>query len=182
MFDYTFLIFTHWDQIQRQVKSLEDYFLHGTEELKELRSKCGDRVFIFDNNSRDERQVEIIVEAMEKNLKRFNGKCFSNLVFKGIEAFFHQYLTMSKQQKELHRQMDGLSESVLGKGIDIDVMLSSSDLESENAYQERLKNEYGDDERDKLRRIIADGEKQKQNGIFAMLIRFFKKLFTKLVF
>ena len=180
MFQYTFLILTHWDQVKGQVKSLDEYFKCGSPELKDLQVKCEKKCFVLENNSGDERQIEKIIEQMERNLQRFGGKCFSNVIFRGLEQFFHQYCINAKKQKQLTEELDQLSQSIMGDTADIELMMSSTDEESENAYQKRLNDEGGDDERDKLRRRIADDHKG-QKGIFDMLIRFFQKLFAKIV-
>lgn len=180
--EYLFLVVTHWDQVQAQAGSLDNYFRHGNEELLRLKSRCKGGAFTISNNGITEDgndQVEKIVKMIDGNLERLGGKCFSNGIFEEMERYFN----LHDNCKAACETIGGIFQCLANYRHYNEAPKASTDDESE---QPIAKERYGYGNmqihsagRDKWRRGIADAKVK--HGFFAKLVNFFRSMFEALL-
>ena len=72
-------------------KPLDNYFQKGSKELNDLKDMCQGGCYTITNkgSSGEKReQAGKIIRAIDRNLGAFDGKCFSNKFFLGLEMYF----------------------------------------------------------------------------------------------
>ena len=183
--EYMFLVLTHWDLIQEEAESLDNYFRRGNKELQRLKSMCKGGAFTISNKgtTKDRNyEVENIVKMIGANLERLGGKCFSNSIFQQMEWFYNlhdNYTAVSGKVRGMIQRLENYRHHN-------EALQSSTDEESERLcakerYDYMHEHSTG---RDKLRREITDEEneeKEVKRGFFAKLVRFFRRKFEVLL-
>ncbi|CAL9687111.1 unnamed protein product [Knipowitschia caucasica] len=96
--NYTMVLFTHGDQLQRQ--NIESYIAENAD-LRELIQSCHNRYHVFNNEIKDEKQTYKLFDIIEEMIGSNGGGFYTNEMFKRAEEAI---------EKEKHRLLMELEE------------------------------------------------------------------------
>lgn len=117
IYDYTIIIFTGKDNLDRHKTSLSSYLKTSTQGLKKLTEKCGGRVIAFNNNLENqgsEEQVKSLFELISQNMKKNGYKHYTSVMYMEAEKIIKIKEEKMKQKaiEEKERQMQEMKKQV----------------------------------------------------------------------
>uniref|UniRef100_A0A3B3DIV5 GTPase IMAP family member 8 n=1 Tax=Oryzias melastigma TaxID=30732 RepID=A0A3B3DIV5_ORYME len=84
---FTIILFTRGDELQRHRKRIEDFIKKGTSELQNLIRDCGGRYHVFNNlDENNQQQVRELITKIDSMVKNNGGSCFSNEMLEEAEC------------------------------------------------------------------------------------------------
>lgn len=112
---FTYILLTGGDTLKRHKSSLQEYIEKKCDEsFKHLITECEKRIHVFDNYDEENRkQVEELIEKIEKMVEKNGGNCYTNEMFQEAEAAIQKEVErllkekeeeMRKEREELQRQ------------------------------------------------------------------------------
>ncbi len=104
---HTIVVFTGYDNLERDDISIEEYVEELEENCKNLIEECGDRYIAIDNtlkpNSKDNiQQIKALLEMGEALIRQNNGSCYSNEMLQ--EASMILQAKREKTEREIKRK------------------------------------------------------------------------------
>lgn len=104
MFQYSIVLFTRKDYLDQEGKLFDDFIKSVPPTLQTFIEKCGRRVIAFNNrlkgDERDE-QVRELLSMILKNVKRNNGKCYSNEMYEKAEKILQKREEQIRKEAQL---------------------------------------------------------------------------------
>ncbi|XP_061585711.1 GTPase IMAP family member 8-like [Cololabis saira] len=98
---FTFILFTYGDTLEREEKSVEDYIREGDDSIQKLIHDCGGRFHVFNNYDKNNRQqVRDLIRKIDEMLKRNRGNCYTNEMLQEAEAAIKKEMERILQEKE----------------------------------------------------------------------------------
>ncbi|CAK6982221.1 GTPase IMAP family member 4-like, partial [Scomber scombrus] len=140
---YSMVLFTHGDQLKE--KSIEE-FLKNSKDLKELVAKCNGQYHVFNNEVKDRSQVSELLEKI-KNINEQNGGSYYNTeMFQNAErAIEEEKQRILKEKEEQNRkELEELMKKI------------------EEKFEQRMRAEKADREREKELRDAHEKEKEEE--------------------
>lgn len=126
---------------------------------------CKGGVFPINNKGNDDEknnQVQNIITKIDENLKRLGGKSFHHMVM----TYLEMYLKNAR-----HSQMKGTVHGLSYRTYRDETETSPADAESKPWRQRKFK---CPDQRDRLRRQIADEKKEKKDAFFQQFLAYIR--------
>ncbi|XP_061586286.1 GTPase IMAP family member 8-like isoform X2 [Cololabis saira] len=109
---FTIILFTNGDALEREEKSIEDYIREGNDSFQKLIDDCGGRFHVFNNYDKNNRQqVRDLIRNIDEMLKRNKGNCYTNETLQEAEAAIKKEMERILQEKveEIQREKEELT-------------------------------------------------------------------------
>lgn len=103
IFNYLIVLISRKDDLDREGKDMLYFKRTSTDKLKLFINKCGGRLIAFDNTLEGEKQdaqVKELLTMILKNVKKNEGKCYSDEMYKQME------IEIKKQEEEKIKQLN----------------------------------------------------------------------------
>ena len=91
VWNYTFLLITHWDQMEEKRIRFDEYKENATADLKEVLGKCNGKCYPI-GNRKARKQAKHVILKIEENVKIFGGGCFTNDLTENIENLLNEWI------------------------------------------------------------------------------------------
>ncbi|PON81440.1 AIG1-type guanine nucleotide-binding (G) domain containing protein [Trema orientale] len=134
---YTILVFTGGDALEND-QTLEDYLGEFSEPLKDICTRCENRLVLFDNKTEDEskkvNQVQQLLSLVNKVIEQNGGQLYTNEIFAevnqgskklrdqqepidSLEGYSEQHISRLKEQLQLENdeQLNRISETIASR-------------------------------------------------------------------
>ncbi|XP_061586289.1 golgin subfamily A member 6-like protein 22 [Cololabis saira] len=108
---FTIILFTYGDTLEREEKSVEDYIRGGDDSFQKLINDCGGRYHVFNNTDKHNRQqVRDLIRKIDEMLKRNKGNCYTNEMLQETEAAIkkEKERILQKKVEEIRREKEEL--------------------------------------------------------------------------
>ena len=102
VYEYSLVLFTRGDDLEGDSMSLIDLLKQAPEHLRNFIKKCGGRTVVFNNNLKGEendKQVQCLLIFVLENVRKNNGKYYTNEIFIEAETFIRNLEAERKQIK-----------------------------------------------------------------------------------
>lgn len=118
--EYLILLFPRKDDLDYDGIKLEDYIKRVPVELQTFIKKCGGRTIAFNNREKGDKQntqVKELLSMISKNIKKNDGKCYSNEMYEKVEIEIRkimeermQNLIRREQQSYMYVEKETMKE------------------------------------------------------------------------
>ncbi|XP_026036426.1 GTPase IMAP family member 4-like [Astatotilapia calliptera] len=82
---YMIVLFTHGDDLEDQEITIQQYVREAKPELREVIQGCGNRFHVFNNRSKDRKQVEELIKKIDDLVAGRGGTYYTNAMFREVE-------------------------------------------------------------------------------------------------
>lgn len=109
MFQYSIILFTRKDYLDEEGIHLDDFIKRVPPTLQTFIEKCGRRVIAFNNRLKgDERdkQVRELLSMILNNVKKNNGECYKNEMYKEAEKFLQEREAETRKKAQFERDKE----------------------------------------------------------------------------
>lgn len=103
--NYTMIVFTHKDQLEKQKLTINDFLQNCDPELQNLVKSCKNRVFCLNNESARYPQFKSLLNDIEKMVSENGGMHFTNDMFEEAENCIQEI-----QKQNLDKKVKGYKE------------------------------------------------------------------------
>ncbi|CAI5671068.1 unnamed protein product [Oreochromis niloticus] len=82
---YMIVLFTHGDDLEDQEITIQQYVRESKPELRQVIQSCGNRFHIFNNRSRDRKQVEELMKKIDDMVAGNGDTYYTNAMYREVE-------------------------------------------------------------------------------------------------
>uniref|UniRef100_A0A3B3BN93 AIG1-type G domain-containing protein n=2 Tax=Oryzias melastigma TaxID=30732 RepID=A0A3B3BN93_ORYME len=177
---FTIILFTRGDDLQRNDQSIEDYIEQDTKSLKKLIRDCGDRYHVFNNcDKTDQQQVSELMTKIDTMVKKNGGGYFSNKMLEEAEAAIQKETDrilkekeeeIRKEKQELTRKHEEEMQEMKRKmEEEMEKLQLKSELKlkemNENIRKEQEQQQKEQDKREKKNKERQEDEERKREAL-----------------
>ncbi|KAF6721651.1 GTPase IMAP family member 4 [Oryzias melastigma] len=177
---FTIILFTRGDDLQRNDQSIEDYIEKDTYSLKKLIRDCGDRYHVFNNcDKTDQQQVSELMTKIDTMVKKNGGSFFSNKMLEEAEAAIQKETDrilkekeeeIRKEKQELTRKHEEEMQEMKRKmEEEMEKLQLKSELKlkemNENIRKEQEQQKEEQDEREKKNKERQEDEERQREAL-----------------
>ncbi|XP_018534678.1 GTPase IMAP family member 7 isoform X2 [Lates calcarifer] len=81
---YMMVLFTRGGDLGNM--TIQEYIREGKEDLQRVIQQCGSRLHVFDNNSKDRKQVEELIRKIDYMVEGNGGSCYTDKMYEEVQA------------------------------------------------------------------------------------------------
>ncbi|KAM9792253.1 uncharacterized protein ACB057_010781 [Neosynchiropus ocellatus] len=149
---YSMVLFTHGDQLEG---SFEEFFQESTA-LQDLVSRCNGEYLVFNNKSKDHRQVTQLLQKIRSIVERNGGSHYTNSMFQEAEKTIEleKQRILAEKAEKIRREKEEMTKAIQAK-FEKDLKRMQKEL------QERMDNEMSE-EKAKVQEMREEQVKQRE--------------------
>ena len=85
IYKYFIVLFTRLDELEKHKITINQHLESSPPELIQFIKKCGGGVFGFNNEIKNESQVQVLLQGIRENVSKNGGKCYTNEMYTKAE-------------------------------------------------------------------------------------------------
>ncbi|CAI5671069.1 unnamed protein product [Oreochromis niloticus] len=82
---YMIVLFTHGDDLEDQEITIQQYVCEAKPELRQVIQRCGNRYHVFNNKSKDRKQVEELMKKIDDMVAGNGDTYYTNAMYREVE-------------------------------------------------------------------------------------------------
>uniref|UniRef100_A0A3B4G896 AIG1-type G domain-containing protein n=1 Tax=Pundamilia nyererei TaxID=303518 RepID=A0A3B4G896_9CICH len=82
---YMIVLFSHGDDLEDQEITIQQYVRENKPELRQVIQRCGNRFHVFNNRSKDRKQVEELIKKIDDMVAGNAGTYYTNAMYREVE-------------------------------------------------------------------------------------------------
>ncbi|XP_039902723.1 GTPase IMAP family member 9-like [Simochromis diagramma] len=103
--DYMIVLFTHGDDLEDQEITIQQYVREAKPELREVIRSCGNRFHVFNNRSKDRKQVEELMKKIDDMVAGNGDTYYTNEMYKEVEERRQKQAQMEEEEYEFQAHL-----------------------------------------------------------------------------
>lgn len=107
---YMIVLFTHGDDLEDQEITIQQYVRESKPGLRQVIQSCGNRFHIFNNKSKDRKQVEELMKKIDDMVAGNAGTFYTNAMYREVEE---RKQRQADREDEDYKFMSQLLEQIL---------------------------------------------------------------------
>uniref|UniRef100_A0A3P9DV50 GTPase IMAP family member 7-like n=2 Tax=Maylandia zebra TaxID=106582 RepID=A0A3P9DV50_9CICH len=102
---YMIVLFTHGDDLEEQEITMQQYEREAKPELRQVIQSCGNRFHIFNNKSKDRKQVEELMKKIDDMVAGNAGTYYTNEMYREVEERKQKQAEMEDEEYKFLSQL-----------------------------------------------------------------------------
>lgn len=142
IYKYFIVLFTRLDELKKHNKTINEHLdsRSAPPKLIQFIEKCGGRMFGFDNDIEDERQVQNLLKGIGENVFKNGGKCYTNEMYiKAEEELRKQENERLAAQKAKKDEEYKKIENKIKKEFEVKIQETEKELQEIQCRAENFK-------------------------------------------
>lgn len=102
---YMIVLFTHGDDLEEQEIPIQQYVRETKPELRQVIQSCGNRFHVFNNKSKDRKQVEELMKKIDDMVAVNAGTFYTNAMYREVEERKQRQAEMEDEEYKFMSQL-----------------------------------------------------------------------------
>ncbi|XP_026013387.1 GTPase IMAP family member 4-like [Astatotilapia calliptera] len=102
---YMIVLFTHGDDLEDQEMTIEKYVHEAEPELRQVIHSCGNRFHVFNNKSKDRKQVEELMKKIDDMVAGNGDTFYTNEMYREVEERKQKQAEMEDEEYKFLSQL-----------------------------------------------------------------------------